>query len=615
MKATLARPRVPGRPLSGGFELAPASREDVAFGMPAAPSLHMAFPRFRWVAPPAIDPAVLGSLVSELRLPEPVCTLLARRGHDRAESAKRFLRPRPVQMHAPAGMAGMEEAVERLTRAVRAGERILVHGDYDVDGVCSTALLVRGLASLGARPVPFVPHRLRDGYDLTDAGVEAARRAGATLILTADCGIVAHAAVARAAAAGIDVIVTDHHTPGATLPTALAVVNPNRADCGYPYRGLAGAGVAYKLLGALAAALGAPESRITPLLDLVALATVADLAPLADENRVLVRWGLSILGRSPNPGIRALLRASGLGDRDEVTAGQVGYVLAPRLNAAGRLGDAMRGVRLLLTHDEAEAEALAAELEAENRRRREIDEETLAEALGMLERGYDPASDFGVVLASDRWHPGVIGIVASRVVERIHRPTVLIALAGGEGRGSARSIPGFHLHEAFVACAPHLARFGGHRAAAGCSLRADAVGAFRQAFNTVARERLDEERLQPALHIDARLELRDADRGLLGFLAHFAPFGIGNPAPVFAVHGVRLAVPPRVVGGGHLKLTLSDGAARLDAIGFGMGDRLEECASGALDVAFKLEENRWRDGSGRMRETVQARVVDFRPAA
>ncbi|MEX2583772.1 MAG: single-stranded-DNA-specific exonuclease RecJ [Gemmatimonadota bacterium] len=583
------------------------------------PATSVQFPtiasvRPEWLLADPPDPAAVSSLCAELGLPEPICRLLVSRGYADPAHARAFLRPNPAQIHPPHLLAGMGGAVERLAVAAARGETVLIHGDYDVDGICATALLVRAFTMMGLRCVPFVPHRLRDGYDLTDAGVAAAQRAGATLIVTADCGIVADEAVRQARLAGLDVIVTDHHTPGASLPDAFAVINPSRPDCDYPEKGLAGVGVAFKLAAALADRLDFPSERLTSFLDLVAIATIADLAPLTSENRALVRWGLAVLARTPNVGLRALIRSCGLGDHEEITAGQIGFVLAPRLNAAGRMGDAMRGVRLLLTDDPREGEALAAELELENRRRRDLDEETLADALRMLENSYDPERDFGLVLASDRWHPGVIGIVASRVVERIHRPTVLVALRDGEGKGSGRSIPGFHLQKALVECAPFLLRYGGHRAAAGCSVAPERLSEFRMAFNAVARGMLEERRPVPTLRLDGEIPLSHASRDLVRLLRHFSPFGIGNPTPVFAAYGVAIAGVPRIVGKGHLKIVLAADDSRLDAIGFGMADRIDSCTGRRIDVAFKLEENSWQGRDGAIRTSVQARLVDFRPA-
>jgi single-stranded-DNA-specific exonuclease len=363
---------------------------------------------------------------------------------------------------------------------------------------------------------------------------------------------------------------------------------------------------------AVADALGFPAERLHAFLDLVAVATIADLAPLTGENRALVRWGLKILPQTPNPGLRALLRTTALLDRGDVSASQVGYVLAPRINAVGRMGQALRGVRLLLTDDPAEAEAIANELEAENRWRQSVDGQTLKEAMASLERTFDPERDYGLVLAQEGWHPGVIGIVASRVVERVHRPTMLVALAGGEeAKGSARSIPGFHLYEAVRACGEHLTRFGGHRMAAGCSIRPERVDAFRDAFNAHAHAMLRPEHLVPEVRIDLEVELRHADQSLARMLRHAGPFGAGNATPVFAARRVGVVGYPQVVGQNHLKLTLGAHGSTMDAIGFGMGERSKEpwVAGGPLDVAFKLEEHHWRGHA-----SLQARLVDVRPA-
>ena len=566
----------------------------------------------RWVFPAPPDEQRVALLSQELRLPAPLCRLLVHRGYGEPQLVKEFLRPHAGQIHPPQLLAGIGEAVARVVAAIRGGETILVHGDYDVDGICATALFVRALGMMGARAEAFVPHRLSDGYDLSDAGLRRAREVGATLILTGDCGIVAHEAVDRARALGIDVVVTDHHTPGPTLPNAAAVVNPNRADCPYPDKGLAGVGVAYKLCHAVAAEVGFPAERLACFLDLVAVATIADLAPLTGENRALVRWGLKILPQTPNPGLRALIRATGLGSREEITASQVGFVLAPRINAVGRMSEALRGVRLLLTDDPREAEMIAAELEMENRARQQVDGDTLRDAFQMLEKEYDAARDRGVVLAKDGWHPGVIGIVASRVVERIHRPTVLVALNGNEeGKGSARSISGFHLYEAMRACAGHLTRYGGHRMAAGCSILPERVDAFRDAFNAHAGQQIRDEHLIPEVRIDLEMELHHADETLARMLRHAGPFGMGNPTPVFSTRRVGVVGYPKEVGQGHLKLMLGAHGRTMEAIGFHMAERTKEpwLAGGPIDVAYKLEEHQWNG-----RTTLQAKIVDVRPA-
>jgi single-stranded-DNA-specific exonuclease len=535
--------------------------------------------------------------------------VLVARGVTAPDQAKDFLRPRLEHLHAAAQLADGLAAAESIAGAIRAGDTILVHGDYDVDGVCATALLARWLRALGGQIVPFVPHRLRDGYDFGPAGLAAARVAGATLIVTADCGTVAHETVAGASREGIDVVITDHHTVAGSLPEAVAVVNPQRPDCAYPDKGLCGTGVAYKLCELVADALDVDSQPLVAYLDLVALATVADLVPLIGENRVLVHHGLKRFPRTRILGLDALLRVAGL-PVTEVTAGKLGFVVAPRINAAGRIGESADALRLLLTEDQDEAQQLAEQLDATNRNRQDEDKRTLAEALEMLGHEYDPASDFGVVLDSEGWHPGVIGIVASRVVERIHRPVVLIALDGQWGRGSARSIPGFHLYEALQACSAHMMRFGGHEQAAGMDVARDSVAPLREAFNAEATSRLDLATLRPRLRTDIVLELEHIDLQLVHWMSYLGPHGMGNPGPLVVASAVAFQ-RAKVVGENHLKATLTQGAGRIDAIGFGLAERHppEAVMAEPHDVVFRLERNEWR-GTAR----VQARLIALRPS-
>ena len=563
-------------------------------------------PRPRWVPAPPPDAAVVAALGAELRLPPAVCQLLAARGHTAVDGAKRFLRPRLEQLHEPALMGGLGDAVGRLVRAIRAGETILVHGDYDVDGICSTTLLTRAIRQLGGRVVPFIPRRLEDGYDLTMAGVDAARAAGATVVVTCDCGTSALAPIAALGAAGVDVIVSDHHLPGGALPECLAVLNPKRAGCEYPDKDLAAVGVAFKLALALAHAMGASDAPVYRMLDLVALATIADIAPLRGENRVFARYGLKLLAETTNPGLRALIRAAGL-EGKALTAGRVGYILAPRLNAVGRLDRAIRGVELLLTESEGEANRLARDLEELNRRRQELDRATLDEARRMVD-ALDLDDTYGIVLGGEGWHAGVIGIVASRVVEETGRPAVLVAVDGAEGKGSGRSIPAFDLHAALGECRDLFTRFGGHKAAAGVTIDAANVPRFAERFNEVARARLTEADLVPEMRVDLELPLASVNADLEALFRHFEPFGVGNAAPLLVARGVRLAAAPRVVGTDGLRLRLAAGDGELEAIGWGMAARLPELALGApFDVAFRLERDEYR-GESRL----QAKLADIR---
>jgi single-stranded-DNA-specific exonuclease len=551
-------------------------------------------------------------LRASLGVPAAVCELLVRRGHATPEAARAFLRPSFEALHPPDQLPDMLAAVERIEAAIRSREGILVHGDYDADGLASAALLTRALRELGARVEPFVPHRLRDGYDLGPAGLARAREVGAGLILTADCGVSAADAVDEAGRSGLDVIVTDHHRPPPRLPEAVAVVNPAREDAIYPFRGLAGVGVAFKLLQALYGRRGIKPERLNRHLDLVALGTVADLVPLVDENRVLVRAGLGALSRTRKPGLRALARTAGVDLQGPPASSDIGFRLGPRLNAAGRIGAALTGLQLLLADEGDEAERLAALLEGRNRERQREDRRVQAEAEVRLAERYDPERDRSVLLWGEDWHPGVIGIVASRLVDRIHRPVVLVSLRDEPARGSGRSIPGFHLHEALEACADLLERFGGHRMAAGLEVRRERLEALARRLEEEAVRRLGREEPVPELAVDLSLELGDVDEGLLRSLEHLAPFGTGNPRPVLHARDVRLERAAAVgSGGAHLKAVLADGAgARLEAIGFGMGDRVREASAGVpVEVVFELLRDRFRG-----RERLQARLVDFRRA-
>jgi len=561
----------------------------------------------RWILEASPDPAAAQALAEALKIPAALAGLLLQRGYGDPENAKAFLRPALASLTDPYALTDMDRAVEAVVDALRARSTILVHGDYDVDGQSGTALLTRALREAGANAVPFVPHRLRDGYDFGPAGLAEARRVGARLILTCDCGITANETVAAARAAGIDVVVTDHHLPGRELPPACAIVNPQRRDDNSGLGALCGTGIAFKLVQALAPALGLPESLPLHFLDLVALATVADVVPLRGENRVLVRHGLRLLRQSRWPGLQALLRTSGLVGR-EVRAGQIAFILAPRLNAAGRVGEAAHGLRLLLTDDPAEARALAERLEAYNAERQDIDARILKEALDQVEAAFDPGRDAAFVLFSDDWHPGVVGIVASRVVERYGRPTFLIGFDGEIGKGSGRSIGRFDLHTALVQCGDLLDRFGGHRMAAGLTLRRAHLEAFRKRFAEVARGLLDPLTLGPEQRVDLELGLDDVTDDLERLIRHLEPCGMGNPSPVFGVREAQL-LDLQVVGQGHLKGWFQAGQGRrLAAIGFQFADRYPNLAAGPVKAAFKLERNVFRGES-----TLQARLVALDP--
>jgi single-stranded-DNA-specific exonuclease len=546
------------------------------------------------------------ALRGELNLPDVACRLLAIRGHMAGEAAKRYLRPRLDHVE-EGGLLDLDVAVDRLMTAARRGETVMVHGDYDVDGMTSTTILVRTLAAVGAKPVPFIPRRATDGYDLTNAGVVAAKGMGATLVVTCDCGTSAIAPVADLRAAGIDVIIIDHHLPTGEMAKPNALLNPRRPGCPSVDKDLCAAGVVYKLALSLMRAAGGNVNLVYNMLDLVALATIADIAPLRGENRVLARYGLRILNDSPCIGLRALIRSAGL-EGKPITAGRVGFVIAPRLNAVGRLGHALRGVELLMSRDEHEANGIARELEEMNVRRQEIDRQTLVQARErVLEM--DLESTYGIVVAEQGWHAGVIGIVASRIVEEFGRPTVLVALDGDEGKGSGRSISPFDLHSGLTACSDLLRRYGGHRSAAGVTIATDRVADFAHRFNTVAASRLSADDLMPEIRVDLEMPLAEADEKLEHVFRHLEPCGMGNPSPVLMIHGATLAGQPRAIGKEGLKVVFQQGDATITAVGWSLAPRREELRdSTRYDVAFRLERDEYR-GISRL----QARLVDFRP--
>ncbi|HKC59720.1 MAG TPA: single-stranded-DNA-specific exonuclease RecJ [Myxococcales bacterium] len=560
-------------------------------------------------------------LAAELGLLPAVGRALWARGVRDAEAAHRFLTPKLEQLPDPFGLKGIETAVARLQRALEARETICVYGDYDVDGVTSTALLVRVLRKLAscapaggpsARIEYYVPNRVLEGYGLNLEALRKLAARGTRLLVSADCGVTAVAEIDAAAQLGLDVVVIDHHTSAQTaeaLPRAVAILNPHQPGCAFPGRELAAVGVAFHLLLALRRRLreagwfaGRAEPNLREHLDLVALGTIADVVPLTGANRVLVHYGLRELARAARPGVLALKSVARIAG--EVTCGDVGFKLGPRLNAAGRLSDASVGVRLLLSEDPAEARELAEQLDRANAERQDLQARIADEAVRKAQEMGDRRA---LVVSSPGWHLGVVGIVASRLVDRFHRPAlVLCEDEGGTAKGSGRSIEGFHLYDALASCAVHLTRFGGHRHAAGVTLPTSAVHRLAEALETVARERLAPEQLEPRLRIDSTVRLEEIDRALAEQLRRLAPFGAGNPEPVFACDDLEAlevrTLPDRRSGGpGHLKLRLaapvpggwsprvSDAptGAPIDAIAFGMGG-IPIARGARLRAAFQI---------------------------
>jgi len=538
-----------------------------------------------WRLPPCPRPEVV-ALASALDLSETTASVLVRRGYGDPETAKEFLAA-AVPAHDPFLLGNMQAACDAIRGAIAGGKRICVHGDYDVDGICSTALAVLVLRDLGGDVDWHLPSRFEEGYGVSRETLSRFAREGCGLLLTVDCGITAVDEIAEARAEGLEVVVTDHHRPGEQLPDC-PVVATRPSD--YPFPELCGTGVVYKL----AQALGAES--LDRHLDLVALATVADVVPLVDENRGFVAAGLKRLARTSKPGLRALMDSAHV-DAALVDAGSVSFRLAPRINAAGRLGHPRAALDLLLTDDAKEAESLAAELERLNRDRQAVEERILREALAQVEEWPEgKRRRRGYVVAGEDWHRGVIGIVASRLVERFDRPVILIAGGEDEWTGSGRSIPAFDLHGALAACSGHLGRWGGHRAAAGLSLQPENLDAFAEAFAAHAGAVLAEEDLVPVARVDAAVDGRELTLGLCEELGALAPFGLGNPAVRLLVGGCEMAELTTVgENGKHLRVGLrANGRALPGGIAFGRGGELDRLRRPTLyDVVFKLSVNRW----------------------
>jgi single-stranded-DNA-specific exonuclease len=566
----------------------------------------------------ADDPRLGAVLARGLGISLLLARLLVNRGVRDLPAGQRFLQPSLDGLHDPALLPGLPAAVDRLRRALRQGERIIIYGDYDVDGVTGTAILYRALRLLGAEAECYIPHRLEEGYGLCLGAVERLASGGAGVLLTVDCGTSDVEEVRRAQALGLDVIVTDHHEAPEVLPESLALVNPKVPGSAYPGREISGSGVAFKLAWALLQTLPESARRAPPVQDflleamaLVALGTVADVAPLVGENRVFAAYGLGAIRHCRNAGLRALLARSGVDDREAIQTSHLAFRLGPRLNAGGRLGSALPSLRLFLSDDPAEAESIADALDKANTDRQRVEARILEEARERIAAEFDLASDRALVLADERWHPGVIGIVASRLVEEFRRPVVLVALADGRGRGSGRSVAGFPLHEALARCRPLLGGCGGHAMAAGLEIDGGQVEAFRRRLLDLAAEAFPDALPVPVLAVDAEVTLDRLGVSVARELERLGPHGAGNTPPVLAVRGARIAGEPRRMGrdGSHISFLAHQNGASLRAVWWGAADEMERRLNGArrCDIAFALSTNAW-SGS----ETVELTVKDLK---
>jgi single-stranded-DNA-specific exonuclease len=566
----------------------------------------------RWVLREA-DEEVVSRLSDELKVPALLARILVHRGVAEPDAAKRFLfSSLRSDLPSPFLMADMDRAVERLARALEGGELTCIWGDYDVDGTTGASALVLFLRESGGEPLYHIPHRIEEGYGLNPQGMERLSSQGVRLIVSVDCGISNYEEVELARGLGIDVIIVDHHEPPPNLPPAVAILNPHRADCSFPDKTLSGAGLAFYLIIALRARLRemgwftrADLPDIRHYLDIITLGTIADMVPLKGVNRVLTRRGLAELGVSTRPGIRALKQVASI-PSGELSVGHVAFHLGPRINAAGRVDAGLKVVEMLTTASEEDAYRIAGELNRHNRERQELEARVLAEALAKLEDDPTQRDRTSIVLGAEGWHPGVLGIVASRLVERFHRPTVVIGFQQGEGKGSARSIRGFHMVEGLRRCEDLLEKFGGHEYAGGLSIKREQFPFFSERFEDVARLSLTPEDLVPLLEVDAKVNFSEIGLSVTRQIQLLGPFGIGNPEPLFETRAVEVSERRDFNGGSRFKLR--QGGRTFDGVGFRLGEDFPGRKGAKVDLVYRLSESDWGGTYA-----VNLRIVDARP--
>ncbi len=541
----------------------------------------------------AHDYQQIKQLADEQKLPLVIATILVNRRITQPEAIQRFFYPRLEELYDPFQMRDMDKAVARLEKASLEREKILIFGDYDVDGTTATSLLYLVFHEIGIDSIYYIPDREKEGYGLSRRGIDYAIAQGASLVITCDCGINAFENIEYANAAGLDVIITDHHEPAEVLPNALAILDPKREDDSYPFKELCGVGVAFKLIQAFLIANNLPIDYLYKHLDLVAIGTAADIVPILDENRILVAKGLEFLNSTPKVGLQTLLKVSGF-DNKTMNVVNIVFGLAPRLNAAGRLGEATRAVRLLTSFQREEAVELANLLEQENRNRQAIERDTIDNAILQLNATHDLDTDKILILSETGWHHGVIGIVASKLKELYNRPVVMISFQNGIGKGSARSINGFDLYKAFTRCADLLENYGGHKMAAGLTIQVEALPEFTRRLKKIAAEEIDDAMLNPGISIESEITFNEITLETLDYLHKIAPYGPGNMRPAFVARNLNISGMPRIVGENHLKFRVAQGNTSYSAIGWKMGSYYEMLISNRpLDMVFVIDENEW----------------------
>jgi len=561
----------------------------------------------RWNLKPQPNPINVNHLATSLGVDAAVASLLAQRGVHTYEEARKFFRPSLDDLHNPYLMKDMDKAVERIETAIENGENILVFGDYDVDGTTAVSLMSSYLKSFYPNVDTYIPDRYKEGYGVSDAGIDYADDNGCTLIIALDCGIKSIDKVDYANSKGIDFIICDHHRPGDTLPDAVAVLDPKREDCNYPYDELCGCGVGFKLVQALAINRGQTIEDLIPYLDLVATAIAADIVPITGENRVLAKFGLDVINSSPRPGIKALIQNI---KKQVLTISDVVFVIAPRINAAGRIKHGNYAVQLLTEFNLAEAEGFAAQIEGLNADRKDLDKQITAEALMQIEQNQDHNKKTTVVFQED-WHKGVIGIVASRLIETYYRPTLVFTRSGDKLAASARSVKDFDVYNALEACAEHLEQFGGHMYAAGLTLKEEQYPQFRQKFEAVVADTIHPDLLIPEIAIDAEISLTDITPKFFRILKQFEPFGPGNMTPVFLSRNLMDSGFGKAIGSDdtHLKLFVKqEGTEGYGAIGFGLAAKKDLACNGeSFDAVYSIDENVWNGQAN-----LQLRLRDIR---
>ena len=554
------------------------------------------------------DTSLVFRLAEEFKTSEIIGRVLANRDIESLESSRSFFDPKLSQLHDPFLMKDMDIAAGMVAEKVKSGGRIFIFGDYDVDGTTGSSALFLFLTSLECDAKVYIPDRIKEGYGLSREGIDVAKDWGADLLISCDCGINATDEVTYANDQNLEVIITDHHMPDENLPEANAILNPKQPDCSYPFKGLCGGAVVFKLIQAVSLLLELDDDLVHQYIDLITLGTAADIVPLTDENRIIVKHGLKSLSKTKRPGLRALLEISGLGEK-ELTVGRLLFWAAPRINAAGRLGDANRAVQLMTTENLPESLKLARELDEENRQRQDLQQSMVDEAIMKVNAEVDLEKEKAIVLWDDNWHEGVIGIVASKIKETYHRPAVIISLSNGTGKGSARSVKGFDLYENLTECRELLDGYGGHPMAAGLTLDRKNLEDFRTRFSNLAYETLADDDLVNSLDIEGEMDLNLIDGRFMDFLEKLAPFGPGNMTPKFITRHVIPVGNPRLVGNGdHLKFRAKKGETSYDAIGFNMGNHYEKLITGKpIDIAYVVEKNEWQG-----RTSIQLNIRDIK---